>query len=147
MEVTFLIAACMMLYFRFMTKIVLITHQCFGYCQAVLAQHAGVLGWAFFGIFFFPLHSASQWVGWEYAQSWKRTWSWELTWTDQRDVPYHTTLSSAIKYHRKEGEGGDIHVCGISLPSNHSVHWSSVCKEAPGHLPANGKPWTNSWFD
>ena len=43
MELIFFIEACMVLRFRFVTRTVLITHQCFSYCWTVLEPHQGLL--------------------------------------------------------------------------------------------------------
>lgn len=45
----------------------------------------------------FLTFSPSQWVGWEWARSWKGIQPGKLTWTDQRDVPYHITSCSVVK--------------------------------------------------
>jgi len=43
MELVFLTASHVVLSFAFAATAVLTTHQCFGFCQAVLAQHQGCL--------------------------------------------------------------------------------------------------------
>lgn len=56
MKLTFFTAPHMALCFVFVTKAVLITHQSFGCCWAVLAQHQGCLrAWVYFLFFFFFL--------------------------------------------------------------------------------------------
>lgn len=58
----FFIAAHMVLYFGFVTKTVVITHQCFVYCWPVLAQHQGSLSFSL---------CPPQWEGWGCGREWK----------------------------------------------------------------------------
>lgn len=73
MELTFFIVTHMVLRFEFVTKLVLITHQCFGCGWAVLAQCEG----------FLLLCRQGMQLG-------------QLTQIGQRDPPSHKTLRSAI---------------------------------------------------
>lgn len=58
MELTFLTAANMALYFGFLVKTLLITHQCLGHCWTVLAVLKLPL---------FP-HCPTQWTGWGWTR-------------------------------------------------------------------------------
>lgn len=89
MDLTFLLADSMVLYFGFATKTMLVTHQCFVYYYMVLVQCQGFP--------FFPLCPTPQWVGWDQARNWKRTQTGQLTQIDQRDIPCHVMSCSAIK--------------------------------------------------
>lgn len=66
MELILFKAACMVLCFGFVTKTALVTHQCFGYCPAVPAQHQHFL--------LFPYsaaqqrHQGGQEAGWGHSQ-------------------------------------------------------------------------------
>jgi len=65
MELTFPIAALIVLCFVFVAGNVLITHQCSGYCRAVLTQHQGRLSTL-------PHQKP---IGWEWARGWRgRSW-------------------------------------------------------------------------
>lgn len=79
-ELVFFTTACIVLCFRFVTKPVLITHQCFGYCLAARAQCQG--------LFPPPLSTTPpQQVGWKCWRSWQGTQPRQLTQPDQ----YHMT--------------------------------------------------------
>lgn len=45
-----------------------------------------------------------QWAGWGCTRSWEGIQQGQLTPTDQRDIPHHTALCSAIKAGRKKGD-------------------------------------------
>lgn len=84
-KLTFFIISCMVLYFGFVMKTVLITHQSFNCHWAVLIQHQG-LSWL--------LCHQGGWGG--CRRSWEVMPPGQLPLSDQRGVPYCMTLCSTI---------------------------------------------------
>ena len=80
MKLTFFVAACTVLGFASVAKTVLVTHQ-----QCLHSVKA----------FSCSPHSKVSRLG--MRRGWVGTQSIQLTQTDQRDIPYHMTLCSAIK--------------------------------------------------
>ena len=118
-----------MLCFVLVARKVLITHQYFGYCWAVLAQHQGCLS-------NFP----SSPVSWGWARSWEVTQPEELTQTDQTaySIPYD--IWSAINSKRKERKRGRSLFMTFVFRSNHYVYWSPASWEVAGHhLPMGSR--------
>lgn len=82
-----LFLVCMVVWFGFLTGTVWITHQYFGSCWAMLAQHQE----------FCSSQSATQWVSQGWARSWEGMQPAQLTQTDQSDMRYCIMSCSAIK--------------------------------------------------
>lgn len=120
MELIFFIAAHMVLCLRFVTKTVLITHQCFGSCWTVLAQCQG-----FLCLLLWPPRALA--VGW--AGSWDVTQLGQLTRVNQRDIVYHMTLYSPIK------------LAWASRFTKMAVGW-----RLSGHWSAEGRWWLYHLF-
>lgn len=88
-----LFIACMMLHFEFVTKTVLITHQCFGYFWAEFAQHKG--------IFFFPL-CPQQWISWGCTNSWEEIH--DRNWPKGYSKPCSVVHSNMLRKSRRKQE-------------------------------------------
>lgn len=87
MELIFFIGSHMVLWFGFVTKTALLTHQCFSCCLECL--HGAKA-------FSAPRTDAQQ-VGWGWARAWEESWLGQLTQTNHRDVLHCITSCSAIK--------------------------------------------------
>jgi len=133
-ELIFSIIACTVLWFGFVIKTVLVTQGCFSYCWAVLTEHQG--------LFCFSSHPTSEEAGG--APEIERRHSWD-SWppTDQRDIPYHTALCSAIKAGGRRRNGGMFRATAFVFPSNSYVCWSPAFLEMAAHSPDDGKQWMN----
>lgn len=90
MELTFFVAACMVLYFGSVTKPVLTTHRWFVCSWTVLVQHPPFH-------FFSLCHPPPKWVSWGWARNCDGTQQGPVTWNGQRDILYHKTSCSVIK--------------------------------------------------
>lgn len=133
-ELNFFIVAHILLCFGFVTKGVLIIHQCFSYCWTVLKYHQDLLS----------LTLLQQQVDWGCTNSWEGTQRRQLIQTYQRDIPYHMPSRLAIKNTGKKG--GWFRVTVFVFPRNHYMWWSPAFLEMAKHLPANGKELINSLF-
>lgn len=133
MELTFQIAACIVLCFAFVarTVLILITHQCFGCCWAVFPNNP---------------HYHQKPVRWSWARIWEGTEAGQLPPTDQRDILYHVMLCSARKGREKEEEGVIFVVIVLVLGSSCCMCWGLVSQGVDGHLPDDGEEWINSYF-
>lgn len=91
--------------FRFLTRRILITHQCFSCSSAGIMQSKGLL---------FML--ADQQEAWRCTRSREGTLPAQLIPADQRAILYHTTLYLTVKPGMR---GGDVGRDGICLPKEH----------------------------
>jgi len=103
-------AARMFLHFESVTKTIFLTHQCFGYCWAVLAQQQC----------FLLSYSVHQRVCWVYIRSWEGTQPGQLTQTDQWDIP-----SLAQQWKLKGEDFGEVAIAQIldGYPSPCERRW------------------------
>lgn len=115
-ELVFFVGACMVLYFVFLMKVVVITHQCCSCCRAALAQCQGL----------FVLEALLVLLGQQgteivqVAEGGRK--SADLDW--QRDIPYHMVSCSAVKPLRKKEECGTSEVTMFVLSGNGYVWWT-----------------------
>lgn len=80
MEVTFPITVLIVLCFAVVARRVLIIHQCFSYCGALLPQHEGCHS-------NHPHPHSPVGGGGGWARGWERTEPGQLTQTDKREIP------------------------------------------------------------
>lgn len=120
MELTFFVAACVVLCFAFVAKATLVTHQCFGCCWTTLTQHQGFLS---------QLTQTQRSIGWGCVRGWKGTQLGQLSPAGQRDIPYHTRLCSEIK---AQGNGQDVgtFVMAFVFPINHYAYFQGEWKRS-----------------
>lgn len=96
-ELIFFVEAHTMLCLRFFMKVVVIKHQCFSCCRAVLSQSQR--------LFSFSCCPFSKEAG-GCTRSLEGTQPRQVTQTDKGNIAYHTISCSAINVGVKEEEGG-----------------------------------------
>jgi len=129
MGLIFPIADLIALCFILVARKVLIIHQCFGYCWAVLAQHQGCLS-----------NIPPSLVGWGWARTLGDTQPGKLTQTDERDIPYHMMSAQQKKLReRRRRRGICYYICLLEQP----LCILKLCSQAS---PACGKYRINALF-
>jgi len=117
---TFLVS-CMMLYFYYGRKTVLITHRCFSSCWAVAAQNQEHYG--------FSYCPASEELGG--TRSWVGAEPGQLSYAGQRDIPYHLASCKNKQTNKQKTtiykEKNKPENCG------ELVWWAAAAWELAGH--------------
>lgn len=84
-DLVFFLPACMVLCFAFVTKTILVTHQCFICCWTVLAQHQVFL--------LFPLCPLSEWTGDRQKAGRRHSWG---SWPKQTKAIFHASCPGCL---------------------------------------------------